>query len=58
LDLSKNNIKKSKLLINNSRVQYIQADIITWECDRYFDIITLFDVIEHISKKELKKNLK
>lgn len=53
LDISKNNIEKAKIVLNDDRIDFVEYDLIEWNTTKKYDIITLFDVVEHIPKDSL-----
>jgi 2-polyprenyl-3-methyl-5-hydroxy-6-metoxy-1,4-benzoquinol methylase len=53
IDYSEQAIALAKLLCKNMNVQYYAEDVLLAPKDRFFDIVTLIEVIEHIPPENL-----
>jgi len=60
IDINGENISKARNSINDNRVTFIQGDALnlTRFKGEYFDIVTIFDVIEHLPKNSEKELFK
>ena len=60
IDINEENLVKAKNSINNNRITFLKEDALnlTRFKKEYFDIVTIFDVIEHLPENSEKKLFK